>query len=459
MHRSDLILILSLAMLSAASQTSPRSHRPFDRAEPQLHQQRSAKKFTPKGPLFPVDSYHGYIPVTHDKADIFYWMFPPKNGKQDAPLLFWFSGGPGCSSLFASLMENGPFNVTSEGKPFLNQYGWNDQAYLVFIDQPIGVGLSHASVDDMPQTEATVAEHMLTFFKKFLSEVFPEFKNRPLYLSGESFAGNYLPHIANKLYRSGVDYIKLSGIAIGNGWTNPAVQYPQYAVFAHDPANIGDTKMTEAEFSKFLPLLQTCEKMLKTSPASMLPKINEYCDDISYQIVDDADGKAKFNQYDIRGPCTVPGLCYDMSAQTAFINSPEVMNELESDKIWQVCDDAVGGRLALLDGNNDASVKLTDILNDGNIRVLIYSGDKDYICNWMGGQAWVDLLKWNRQAEFNQVQFADEGGYGSARTLGNLKFLRFFDAGHAVPMNNPPDSLTMINQLLNGWQAEVTKPE
>ena len=40
--------------------------------------------------------------------------------------------------------------------------------------------------------------------------------------------------------------------------------------------------------------------------------------------------------------------------------------------------------------------KLAPLLDDG-IPVLIYNGDKDYICNWMGGLAWTDALEWTGQ--------------------------------------------------------------
>lgn len=39
--------------------------------------------------------------------------------------------------------------------------------------------------------------------------------------------------------------------------------------------------------------------------------------------------------------------------------------------------------------------KVTDILNDGTVDVLVYSGDKDFICNWRGGEAWSDGCKWD----------------------------------------------------------------
>ena len=30
----------------------------------------------------------------------------------------------------------------------------------------------------------------------------------------------------------------------------------------------------------------------------------------------------------------------------------------------------------------------------GGIRVLFYAGDQDYICNWLGNDAWIKALDW-----------------------------------------------------------------
>ena len=57
---------------------------------------------------------------------------------------------------------------------------------------------------------------MIKFYEKY-----PEFKNRKVYITGESYAGHYIPFIADhlleepKFAKAG---IKLEGIAIGNGW-------------------------------------------------------------------------------------------------------------------------------------------------------------------------------------------------------------------------------------------------
>lgn len=74
----------------------------------------------------------------------------------------------------------------------------------------------------MVKTEEEVAIHFGIFLKKFYQN-FPELKNRPLYLTGESYAGHYIPFMANYIYKK--EFIELGinlkGIAIGNGWVSP----------------------------------------------------------------------------------------------------------------------------------------------------------------------------------------------------------------------------------------------
>lgn len=42
-------------------------------------------------------------------------------------------------------------------------------------------------------------------------------------------------------------------------------------------------------------------------------------------------------------------------------------------------------------------------LLDHDMPVLIYSGDKDYICNWMGGLAWTEALEWKGYDGYNEA--------------------------------------------------------
>ena len=88
------------------------------------------------------------------------------------------------------------------------------------------------------------------------------------------------------------------------------------------------------------------------------------------------------------------------------------------------------------------------------IRVLIYAGDQDFICNWLGNRAWVNALPWPHQAAFNTTAPAEwkvaGAAAGTRQAAHNLTFLRVYDAGHMVPRDQPAHALAMVNEFLAG---------
>lgn len=105
---------------------------------------------------------------------------------------------------------------------------------------------------------------------------------------------------------------------------------------------------------------------------------------------------------------------------------------------------------------------LKEMLNEG-LSVLIYNGDKDFICNWKGGEAWTEALVWDYQDEFNKGGYKSWGDnaelkealtsspiveVGQFKNYENFTFLRLFDAGHMVPMDQPERAYKMINEFI-----------
>lgn len=70
----------------------------------------------------------------------------------------------------------------------------------------------------MRTNEDDIAKDFAEFLKGFY-EKYPEYKESDLYISGESFAGHYIPAISNHLYM--YTDIEIAGLAIGNGWVDP----------------------------------------------------------------------------------------------------------------------------------------------------------------------------------------------------------------------------------------------
>jgi len=79
---------------------------------------------------------------------------------------------------------------------------------------------------------------------KFL-EKYPQLKGKDFFITGESYAGHYIPAITHNFMFKNKDKLdlKFKGMAIGNGLVDPYLQYPAYATFSKENDLIG-----EAEF-------------------------------------------------------------------------------------------------------------------------------------------------------------------------------------------------------------------
>lgn len=108
-------------------------------------------------------------------------------------------------------------------------------------------------------------------------------------------------------------------------------------------------------------------------------------------------------------------------------------------RVWSECSDAV---YAPLDDDEVRSLTKQVIESlDAGVQVLVYSGDKDWICNWRGGEEWTNLLDYKGKKEFNKQKYStwtvDSEASGEWKSAQGLTFLRFYDAGHLVPMDQP----------------------
>lgn len=182
-----------------------------------------------------LTSYAGFFTVDVEKgSNMFFWLFPALNGDEKAPVLVWLQGGPGASSMFSLFHEIGPYELSKNGSNHgeirlgRRELSWNNRYALLFIDNPVGTGFSFTdSPDGYAKTEEDVAANLLTVLSQFYL-VFPSKAKVPLYLTGESYAGHYIPALGNAIYKHNAalapgnpGYIPLVGLAIGDGWIDP----------------------------------------------------------------------------------------------------------------------------------------------------------------------------------------------------------------------------------------------
>ncbi|KAI5405718.1 Serine carboxypeptidase-like 42 [Lathyrus oleraceus] len=181
----------------------------------------------PGQPKVKFKQYAGYvdIDVKHGRS-LFYYFVEADHHPRKKPLTLWLNGGPGCSSVGGgAFSELGPFYPTGNGRGLRkNSKSWNKASNLLFVESPAGVGWSYSNTtSDYKKDDTSTANDMLLFMLKWY-EKFPSYKSKELFLTGESYAGHYIPQLANVL----IDYnnhstsfkFNIKGVAIGNPLLN-----------------------------------------------------------------------------------------------------------------------------------------------------------------------------------------------------------------------------------------------
>ncbi|KAF2853761.1 alpha/beta-hydrolase [Plenodomus tracheiphilus IPT5] len=171
----------------------------------------------PEVPFDIGESYAGLLPISDDPAEtrkLFFWFFPSTVSDTPEEVVIWLNGGPGCSSLSGLLTENGPFTWESGTlAPVQNSYSWNNLTNVLWVEQPVGVGYSQGTPNITDEVE--LATEFRGFYKSFIDTF--ELYNWKTYVTGESYAGYYVPYIADGFISANDDkYFNLAGISIND---------------------------------------------------------------------------------------------------------------------------------------------------------------------------------------------------------------------------------------------------
>ncbi|KAK2643448.1 hypothetical protein Ddye_025211 [Dipteronia dyeriana] len=404
------------------------------------------------GPSVQDFGHHaGYYKLPHSQAArMFYFFFESRVNKND-PVVIWLTGGPGCSSELALFYENGPFHLANNHSLVWNDYGWDKVSNLLYVDQPTGTGFSYTSDEsDIRHDEAGISNDLYDFLQAFFKE-HPQLAKNEFYITGESYAGHYIPAFAARVHqgnkaKEGI-HINLKGFAIGNGLTDPEIQYKAYPDYAMDMKLI-----KQSDYDSIQSVIPACEQAIKACESEGGDAcLDSYstCNNVFSRIMRIVGDK---NYYDIRKKC-VGDLCYDFSNMEIFLNMKSVRDALGVGDIDFVSCSSIVYEAMMMDWMKNLEVGIPALLEDG-IRVLIYAGEYDLICNWLGNSKWVHAMEWSGQKEFGTaptVPFKVDGAEaGQMKNHGPLTFLKVHDAGHMVPMDQPKASLNMLRSWMQG---------
>lgn len=407
--------------------------------------------------------YAGYVTVNeHSGRALFYWFFEAVEEPASKPLVLWLNGGPGCSSIAYGLAEElGPFHVNADGKSvYLNPYSWNQVANILFLDSPVGVGFSYSnnSQDVFSNGDKRTAKDSLVFLKKWF-ELFPQYKGQDFYLTGESYAGHYVPQLAQAIVRSqnltGEKSINLKGYMVGNALTDDFHDHYGVFQFMWSAGLISDQTYRLLHFfcdyQSFVHTSSECEKILDVA-SNELGNIDPYS-----IFTPSCPGNITFSKNKLLKRLHSVGRVgekYDPCTEkhsTVFFNLPEVQKALHVNPAvapskWETCSDIVNNNWK--DSPRSVLHIYHELINYG-LRIWMFSGDTDAVIPVASTRYNVDALKlptvtpWHAWYDDGQV-----GGW--TQVYQGLTLVTVRGAGHEVPLHRPKQSLVLFKSFLSG---------
>ncbi|KAI0276746.1 serine carboxypeptidase [Russula aff. rugulosa BPL654] len=410
-----------------------------------------------------VKAYTGYIDF--QAKHLFFYFFESRNDPDKDDVIFWTNGGPGCSSSLGLFMELGPCRVTNatEGPAFFKQ-SWNSNANVFFVDQPIGVGFSYAEHGQSVSTSEEAARDIAAFVAIFF-ENFPSFKGRAFHMAGESYGGRYIPLFASAVYdqnaelvRKSLTPINLTSVIIGNGITDPFTMVEGYYSMTCTSATVPPVLdiSTCIRMKKALP---RCKQWMKGACIDQYDEMNCRAATVFCSTeLSDPYVATGLNYYDISRPCGDPeSLCYPVTRVIShFLDRPDVRTALGVDPQvpgnFSACSATVGKAFNAAQDGLHSSTEYVSALLARRVRVLIYVGTYDWICNWIGNEAWTRTLEWHGEKDFASLPLrewkVDGHVVGKTRSAHGLTFATVDGAGHMVPYDKPTEALALINRWL-----------
>ncbi|XP_015075010.1 serine carboxypeptidase-like 50 [Solanum pennellii] len=399
---------------------------------------------------FPNDSLptkSGYLRVNDTTSSaIFYTFYEAQNlttPLSQTPLLIWLQGGPGCSSMLGNFYELGPWRVSSSHIQKIehvalnpNNRSWNRIFGLLFLDNPIGVGFSIAATpEEIPRNQKGVAKHLYIAIKKFI-ELNESFKDRPIYITGESYAGKYVPAIGYQVLKKNVmlpvrSRVNLAGVVIGNGLTDPISQVATHAANAYYFGLINEKQRKQLE------LLQ--EKAISLAKNGNWSEATNARSKVLNTLQNMTEMPTLYN---IRRHKP-----YQNHLVAEFLNNVEVKKALGVNEtiVFEVCSKVV--REALHEDLMKSVKYMVEFLVK-NTKVLLYEGQLDLRVGLVSTEAWVKRMKWEEIDKFleadRKVWRVNDELAGYVQKWRNLSHVVVLDAGHLVPHDQPLNSQAMI---------------
>lgn len=416
----------------------------------------------PGQPQASFQQYAGYITIDEkQQRALFYYFVEAATEAASKPLVLWLNGGPGCSSIGAgAFCEHGPFKPSGDIL-LRNEYSWNKEANMLYLESPAGVGFSYSANKSFygSVNDAIAAQDNLAFLDGWYKK-FPEYRNREFFITGESYAGHYVPQLAQLIIQSNMKF-NLKGIAIGNPLLEFNTDFNSRAGFLWSHGLISDST-----YDIFTRLCNYSQIRRQYASGSLTAVCSQVINQVSREI------SMFIDTYDVTLDVCLPSVLLqskmlgklqdkeeiDVCVEdktTKYLNRKDVQKALHAQLIgitrWAVCSVVLKYDMQNLEV---PTIHVLGKLVKSGIRVLVYSGDQDSVLPLTGTRILVNGLAkeigldttvpYRTWLEGRQVA-------GWTQVYGDtLSFATIRGASHEAPLSQPKRSLALFKAFLGG---------
>nr|XP_004241645.1 serine carboxypeptidase-like 45 [Solanum lycopersicum] len=419
----------------------------------------------PGQPQVGFQQFSGYVTVDDKKQRaLFYYFVEAETDPASKPLVLWLNGGPGCSSVgVGAFSENGPFRP--RGQVLVkNEHSWNKEANMLYLESPVGVGFSYSTNTSSYETvnDEITARDNVVFLQRWFNK-FPQYRENNLFLTGESYAGHYVPQLAKLMIElnNKKKLFNLKGVALGNPVLEFATDFNSRAEYFWSHGLISDS--TYRMFTSVCNYSRYVSEYYRDGVSPMCSRVmslvsretSKFVD--KYDVTLDVCMSSVLSQSNIISPQENGekiDVCID-DETVNYLNRQDVRTALHARLVgvhsWDVCSTILDYQLLDIE---IPTISIVGLLVKERIPVLIYSGDQDSVVPLTGSRSVVHQLA--NQMGLNttvpyRVWFSGQQVGGWTQVYDNiLSFATIRGAAHEAPFSQPERSLVLFRSFLQG---------
>ncbi|XP_064648192.1 probable serine carboxypeptidase CPVL [Lineus longissimus] len=414
-----------------------------------------ARQLSLVGPLkgTNVKSYAGYLTVNKPyNSNLFFWFFPAKVNPTKAPVVMWLQGGPGGSSMFGLFVEHGPFGVNAKAQLVPRNTTWQTNYSMLYVDNPVGTGFSFTENEAGYATdEEDVGNDMYSALVQFF-QIYYEYSQLDFYVTGESYAGKYVPAIAYKIHSvqangSAKSMINLRGIAIGDGLCDPEMMFPAFSGFVYNAGLMDENQSAYAKTQTDQIVEQIQQKQWINAFKTFDNLLNGDLAPYPSFYTNVTGSTDYYNYMRTKSPA-------DFNFFYKFLALPEVRLAIHV------------GNLTFNAGTEVEKHLLTDVMQSikpwlavlmNYYKVMIYNGQLDVIIPVPSTESFLMTVPWQHLDEYKRAErhiwkvHPDDGEVaGYVRRVHDFYQVIVRSAGHILPHDQPEVGHDLINRFISG---------